>query len=100
MPKIIVDFVTQKKKTGWILFTFLILVSLDENYKQVEKSFPKIMKESHDFKYKRDFSNFCRFFDQNIICKLSTAAQCLSKMVKFIIHFSCLYIFQKRFLSL
>jgi len=49
------------KKPGWILFTFLILVSLDENYKQVEKSFPKIMKESHDFKYKRDFPNFCRF---------------------------------------
>ena len=49
------------KKPGWILFTFLILVSLDENYKQVEKSFPKIMKESHDLNIKETFQIFVVF---------------------------------------
>ena len=60
MPKIIVDFVAQKKP-GWILFTFLILVSLDENHKQLEKSFPKIMKESHDLNIKETFQIFVVF---------------------------------------
>ena len=72
MPKIIVDFVAQKKP-GSILFTFLILVSklqqtvvfllvsLDENHKQLEKSFPKIMKESHDLNIKETFQIFVVF---------------------------------------
>ena len=61
MLKIIVDFVAQKKTQVRFCFTFLILVSLDENHKQLEKSFPKIMKESHDLNIKETFQIFVVF---------------------------------------
>jgi hypothetical protein len=37
------------------------LVSLDENYKQLEKSFPKTMKESQDLNIKETFQNVVVF---------------------------------------
>ena len=87
MPKIIVDFVAQKK-SGWILFTFLILVSLDENYKQLEKSFPKTMKESQDLNIKETFQNVVVFRSKYHLQTFNciTVSVKNGKMLSFIFH--------------